>query len=82
MPRYATSQLQPLGAQMHDLVTAQLSSTAGLLSPRCTTLVPRWTHSSLMQGMRSTDTQEKEIKNGRLAMVSCPLVLTKLTFLL
>ena len=40
------------------------------------------THSTLVQGMRSTDTQEKEIKNGRLAMVSCPLVLTKLTFLL
>ena len=36
----------------------------------------------LVQGMRSTDTQEKEIKNGRLAMVSCPPVLTVLTFVL
>ena len=36
----------------------------------------------LVQGMRSTDTQEKEVKNGRLAMVSCLPVLAMLISLL
>ncbi len=76
-PELSRAALQ--GCFMPNARTWCPDTNGGLLLCSLPTVVTRPMHSTLVQGMRSTDTQEKEVKNGRLAMVSRPQVLTVLT---
>lgn len=85
MPDFIVLRLMHLSsAEQHRRAASCYMHTLGalVLVVTCFCAVCRqWSpmHSTLVQGMRSTDTQEKEVKNGRLAMVSRPRVLTVLT---